>query len=58
MLGDKNSAYLWLEKEEINPHTISELRYDPQMDSLRADPQYAEFLRRHNLISILDTPPA
>jgi DNA-binding winged helix-turn-helix (wHTH) protein/TolB-like protein/tetratricopeptide (TPR) repeat protein len=53
-LGDKNSAFLWLEKETINPVTVAELRYNPQMDSLRADPRFAEFLRRHDLAALLD----
>ncbi len=53
-LGDRDDAFLWIEKQRLNPITISALKYDPQMDVLRADPRFGKFLRRHNLEGLLD----
>lgn len=50
-LGDNNNAFLWLDKQEINPMIVAALTYDPQLDTLRDDQRFAEFLRRHDLNS-------
>jgi DNA-binding winged helix-turn-helix (wHTH) protein/TolB-like protein/Tfp pilus assembly protein PilF len=46
-LGDKDKAFEWLEKININRVNVAALKYDPQLDPLRADVRFAEFLKRH-----------
>lgn len=53
-LGDRDDAFLWIEKQRLNPISISALKYDSQLDVLRADPRFGAFLRRHNLEDLLD----
>lgn len=49
-LGQKEQAFEWLEKAAADRslETIY-LRFDPQLDVLKADPRFNEFLRRHDL---------
>ncbi|MGB7921884.1 MAG: winged helix-turn-helix domain-containing protein [Pyrinomonadaceae bacterium] len=49
-LGEKDQAFEWLEKAAADQslQTIY-LRFDPQLDVLKSDPRYNEFLRRHDL---------
>jgi DNA-binding winged helix-turn-helix (wHTH) protein/TolB-like protein/Tfp pilus assembly protein PilF len=47
-IGDKDRAFEWL--ESISPMaslTGSRLRFDPELDLLRADPRFADFLDRY-----------
>lgn len=53
-LGDSNAAFAWVEKQKITPDIIAALRYDPQLDALRADPRFASYLRRHDLGRLLE----
>jgi tetratricopeptide (TPR) repeat protein len=48
-LRDKDKAFAWLEKVETKSSFVVLFKYDPQLDSLRADPRFAEFLRRRHL---------
>ncbi len=45
-LGDKEAAFEWLEKVELNRSMVARLRVDPQMDPLRPDSRFDEYLRR------------
>jgi DNA-binding winged helix-turn-helix (wHTH) protein/TolB-like protein/Flp pilus assembly protein TadD len=49
-LGETDQAFEWLEKAAADQslQTIY-LRFDPQLDALKADPRFNEFLRRHDL---------
>jgi eukaryotic-like serine/threonine-protein kinase len=47
LLGDKNDAFLWLEKVyEQHSGSLAELEHDAAFDNLRSDPRYADLLRR------------
>jgi TolB-like protein/Flp pilus assembly protein TadD len=48
-LGDHDRAFEWLEKERISPSLRLMLKYDPQLDPLRADPRFADYLNRRNI---------
>jgi tetratricopeptide (TPR) repeat protein len=52
-LGEKDKAFEWLEK--INPNTVMQanLKYDLQLDPLRQDPRFNDFLKRHQLEHLL-----
>jgi eukaryotic-like serine/threonine-protein kinase len=46
-LGDKDKAFLWLEKAyEQRASDLRSLKGTPEFDSLRSDPRYADLLRR------------
>lgn len=46
MLGDKDAAFLWLEKAYEEPDPTMALGVDPIMDSIRADQRYLDLLRK------------
>ena len=49
-LGDKERAFEWLEKAfEDRSRGMIFLKVDPQVDSLRSDPRFADLLRRMKL---------
>lgn len=49
-LGDKDSAFAWLEKSLVNHEgELALLKVDPVLESLRDDPRYTDLLRRINL---------
>ena len=49
-LGQKEQAFEWLDKAAADRSLESiYLRFDPQLDVLKADPRFNEFLRRHDL---------
>ena len=49
-LGDKDAAFLWLQKAtDVRHPGVAALKVEPAMDGLRSDPRYAELLRRLNL---------
>lgn len=52
-LGDHAKAIDWLEQTKLNGVIVAMLRYDPQLDPLRSDPLYNEYLRRHKLEGLL-----
>ncbi len=47
-IGDKDRAFEWLEKASEEPLSSS-MTTHPQIDSLRDDPRYEQFLRKLNL---------
>ncbi len=48
-LGDKDQAFVWLEKGyQIREDNLLFLKVDPKFDSLRADTRFADLLRRLN----------
>jgi eukaryotic-like serine/threonine-protein kinase len=58
--GDKERALEWLDKTLQSGsgglHAYARMiRYDPLLDSLRADGRFAELLRQHNMASLLET---
>jgi hypothetical protein len=48
-LGEKDEAFTWLEKafQERQPW-LGQLQFDPQFESLRSDPRFANLVRRIN----------
>lgn len=49
-LGDKDGAFLWLERAADQRHPgVAALKAEPAMDVLRADPRFGELLLRVNL---------
>lgn len=49
-LGDKEAAFAWLEKAyEEHAFKMAFLKVEPRWDNLRADPRYADLLRRIGL---------
>jgi len=55
VLGDKNEAFEWLEKININNVMVAWLKYDSQLDSLRTDARFSDFLKRHKLEHLLQS---
>ena len=50
-LGDKDQAFAWLEKaREDQSEWLGWLNSDARLDSLRADPRFAELQRRVGLV--------
>ena len=49
-LGDKDQAFAWLEKTyQEYPISLDSIKVDPQLDSLRSDPRFADLLKRMKL---------
>ena len=48
-LGEKDKAFEWLEKINLGPMMQANLKYDYQLDQLRDDPRFYDFLKRHRL---------
>lgn len=49
-LDRKDAAFAWLERAAQMDHLHPAfLRYDPQLQVLRSDPRFRDFIRRHNL---------
>ena len=48
-LGDNSKAIELFEKVRLNPLMIALLRFDPQLDGLRNDTRFAEFVHSHAL---------
>ena len=50
VLGDKESAFVWLEKAyQARSDTLLYLKVDPRYDNLRSDPRFSDLVRRLNL---------
>ncbi|HEX7296995.1 MAG TPA: tetratricopeptide repeat protein [Pyrinomonadaceae bacterium] len=52
-LGDNDKAFEWLEKINLTKMMHANLKYDSQIDPLRNDPRFNEFLKRHKLEYLL-----
>lgn len=53
-LNDKERAFEWLEKGlEARAVSIRNLRYDPDLNVLKADPRFDELLRRFDLMEMV-----
>jgi hypothetical protein len=50
-LGTKNETFAWLNRpyDERSFYLAAYLKVDPQWDSLRSDPRFAELVRRVGL---------
>jgi Flp pilus assembly protein TadD len=48
-LDEKDKAFEWLEKINLNRMMQANLKYDAQIDSLRDDARFNDFLKRHGL---------
>lgn len=48
-LSEKESAFEWLEKSFRERRSFVDIKVDPLLDSLRADPRFTDLLRRLNL---------
>jgi eukaryotic-like serine/threonine-protein kinase len=49
MLGDKDKAFMFLEKAFEDRREIVFVKVEPQLDNIRSDPRYADLLRRVGL---------
>jgi serine/threonine-protein kinase len=48
--GEKNKAFEWLERAYVQRDGgLTDIKFDPRLDSLRADPRYKAFLRKMKL---------
>jgi hypothetical protein len=45
-LGDKDKAFLWLEKCYADRAGLYDLKVEPALDSLHSDPRFADLVRR------------
>jgi tetratricopeptide (TPR) repeat protein len=52
-LGEKDKAFEWLENVHLGRMMQAYLKYDEQLDSLRSDPRFYDFLKRHQLECLL-----
>jgi DNA-binding winged helix-turn-helix (wHTH) protein/TolB-like protein/Flp pilus assembly protein TadD len=48
-LGEMDKAFESLEEADLSPSVKIMIRYGPSLDPLRADPRFADYVRRHNL---------
>lgn len=49
-LGDKDQAFVWLEKTyEERPDILQHIKVSPRYDSLRSDPRFTDLVRRMKL---------
>jgi len=48
-LGEKDTAFLWLEKAYDEHRIPFFIKTEPQLDNIRSDPRYADLLRRMGL---------
>jgi hypothetical protein len=49
LLGDKDHAFVWLNKAAEAHSPILFIKSDPYWNSIRSDPRYADLLRRMGL---------
>jgi TolB-like protein/Tfp pilus assembly protein PilF len=49
MIGDKNTAFDLLDKIDPVPFVLARLKFDPDLDSLRGEPQFDDYLKRHHI---------
>jgi hypothetical protein len=49
MIGDKNTAFNLLDKIDPVPFVLARLKFDPDLDSLRREPQFDDYLKRHHI---------
>ena len=51
-LGDMDQAFAWLNKTfDEDPYRLAVLKANPRFDSLRADPRFADLLRRMKFVT-------
>jgi DNA-binding winged helix-turn-helix (wHTH) protein/TolB-like protein/tetratricopeptide (TPR) repeat protein len=48
-VGEKETAFQWLEKVTPTRFTVARLRFDPELDPLRKDSRFQEYLDRHGI---------
>jgi DNA-binding winged helix-turn-helix (wHTH) protein/TolB-like protein/Tfp pilus assembly protein PilF len=53
-VGEKDTAFQWLEKVTPTRFTIARLRFDPELDPLRKDSRFHEYLGRHGIKAELE----
>jgi DNA-binding winged helix-turn-helix (wHTH) protein/TolB-like protein/Flp pilus assembly protein TadD len=46
-LNDKDAAFAWLEKISADRVNLAQVRFDPEFDTLRNDPRFADWVKRH-----------
>lgn len=49
MIGDKDTAFDLLNKIEPGPFVLARLKFDPDLDPLRGEPQFDDYLKRHHI---------
>ena len=49
MIGDKEMAFDLLNKIEPAPSVLARLKFDPDLDPLRGEPQFDDYLKRHHI---------
>lgn len=48
-LGDRDKAFKFLEKIYVNRFNVAALKYDAELDALRSDERFNDFLKRHQI---------
>lgn len=48
-VGERETAFQWLEKVTPTRFTVARLRFDPELDPLRKDSRFQEYLDRHGI---------
>lgn len=49
MVGDKDAAFDLLDKIEPLPFVLARLKFDPDLDPLRGEPRFGDYLSRHHI---------
>jgi DNA-binding winged helix-turn-helix (wHTH) protein/TolB-like protein/Tfp pilus assembly protein PilF len=49
MIGDKDTAFELLDKIDPVPFVLARLKFDPDLDPLRGDQKFDEYLKRHHI---------
>jgi len=49
LAGDKETAFDLLDKIDPVPFVLARLKFDPDLDPLRGEPRFGDYLSRHHI---------